>query len=104
MIAADSESSVDSVPTLSPGAQKLREELAAYAHESWAGWMRWMFQFCTEAPGGGLTIPPEKVARWTRQMVTPYDKLPAGEQASDLDEAEKMLAILLSHGYKIQED
>ncbi len=91
-------------PDWTPNAKALREELAAYAHDAWAGWMRWMFQFCTETPGGGLTIPPEKVARWTRQMVTPYDRLPESERASDIAEAEKMMAILFKHGYRISED
>lgn len=94
----------DPAPEWSPQAKAMRDELAAYAHEAWSGWMRWMFQFCTEAPGGGVTITPEKVARWARQMVTPYASLPENEQKSDIAEAEKMMAILFKYGYRIQED
>ena len=78
---------------------ELREKLAAYSHEAWAGWMRYMFE-----KGGseyqlfdtGLkawVMLPQKNERWQRQMNTPYAELPESEKASDRTEAEKMLAI-----------
>ena len=79
---------------------ELREKLAAYSHEAWAGWMRYMFE-----NGGseyqlfdtGLkawVMLPQKNERWQRQMNTPYSELPEPEKASDRAEADKMLAIL----------
>jgi hypothetical protein len=78
---------------------ELREALAAYAHEAWSGWMRWMFEH-----GGQVTshvhgqsywvMLPEKYERWQRQMSTPYADLPENEKASDRAEADKMLAII----------
>lgn len=80
-----------------------RERLAAYAHEAWSGWMRWMFEqggFSTiQADDNGETLTfwtmkPEKYERWQRQKNTPYADLPESEKASDRDEADKILAIL----------
>lgn len=76
-----------------------RERLAAYAHEAWSGWMKWMFEH-----GGVVTshisgksywvMLPEKYDRWQRQMNTPYADLPESEKESDRAEADKMLAII----------
>lgn len=79
---------------VSPEMTNMREELAAYAHEAWAGWMRYMFSKCHSNDAGELIIPAWAVARWTRQMSTPYWDLPIGEQDSDRAEADKMLAII----------
>lgn len=83
----------------------LREALAEYAHESWAGWMKYLFergQFEGRMVPFGAgekyvqvwTMPAWAVERWTRQMNTPYSDLPESEKNSDRDEADKMLAIM----------
>ena len=72
---------------------KVREELAAYAHEAWSGWMRHMFRL-SQSSRGCIIIPPDLVERWTRQMSTKYADLPEGEKLSDLIEADRMLAIV----------
>ncbi len=41
-----------------------------------------------------VTIPAQMVARWTRQMNTPYADLPENEKESDREEADKIIAIL----------
>lgn len=74
----------------------MRDALANYAHEAWAGWMRYLFEKSTQNDDGTVTIPAWAVERWTRQMNTAYIDLSAKEQASDLDEADKMLAIVKS--------
>lgn len=71
---------------------ELREQLAAYSHEAWAGWMRYLFSRCEPSDSG--VIPPWAVARWTRQMHTAYADLPEEEKASDRDEADKILQII----------
>lgn len=83
----------------------LRERLAAYAHEAWAGWMRYLFERCIvdvdENGDKTLIIPADRVARWERQVATPYAELPAEEQKSDVDEAIKMIEIFSDqHHYK----
>lgn len=72
-----------------------RELLAAYAHEAWAGWMVYLFGKCkVVTDDGSLLIPAASVARWGRQMRTPYADLPENEKESDRAEADKMLAIV----------
>ena len=72
----------------------LREALAAVSHEIWAHWMRYQFSCCRANEDGTLTIPAERVARWGRQMDTPYAELPEGERPSDREQADKILAVL----------
>lgn len=71
-----------------------REQLAAYAHEAWAGWMKYLFEKGCSNNDGSFTIYPANVERWLRQMNTDYAELPETERESDRDEADKMLAIV----------
>jgi hypothetical protein len=71
-----------------------REQLADYAHEAWAGWMRYLFSKSERMGDGSVIIPRALVEHWSRQVETPYARLSQAEQASDLVEADKMLAIL----------
>lgn len=78
--------------------EELREKLAAHAHEAWSGWMRYMLDnggvMCPSAFDTHLWVMyPEKHARWTRQMRTPYAELPEEEKESDRAEAHKLMAI-----------
>jgi len=72
----------------------LRIMLADYAHNAWSGWMIYLFSKSIENPDGSVTIPSEYVSRWKRQVTTSYNALPANEQASDLKEADQMIAIM----------
>jgi hypothetical protein len=72
----------------------IRERLAALCHDQWSGWMRYLFGKCGVNPDGSSTIPPEYVARWSRQMTTVYAELSGDEQESDRKEADKFLSIL----------
>jgi len=71
----------------------VREELASYAHDAWAGWMKYLFSKCLGHPSGNLEliIPASCVKRWTRQMHTPYSELPEEERESDIREADRIL-------------
>lgn len=72
-----------------------RELLADYAHASWAGWMRYLFDVSGDFnEDGSFTIEPQYVERWTRQMNTPYTDLPEEEKRSDREEADKIMALL----------
>ena len=71
-----------------------REELAAYAHEAWSGWMKYMLGKCKDQDDGTVVVPADLVKRWKFQMETPYDKLPDDMKPSDRDEADKMLKIM----------
>jgi len=71
-----------------------REQLAEYAHTAWSGWWLYAFHKSTVNEDGTLTMPAWAVARWTRQMMTPYAELSESEKASDRVEADKMLSII----------
>jgi len=46
----------------------VREELAAYAHEAWSGWMRYMFSKCHSNDAGELVIPAWAMWRILRSV------------------------------------
>jgi hypothetical protein len=73
---------------------RLREQLASLQHEIWAHWMQYLFSVSIHNPDGSITIPHDKVARWKRQASTPYESLPQGENESDKEQADKILALL----------
>ena len=75
----------------------VREKLAEYAHDAWSGWMNYMFSKSDLNNDGTVTIPKSLVERWKRQMKTDYRELPDTEKASDLKEADEMLAIMKSN-------
>jgi len=70
------------------------EMLADHVHEVWGRWIKYMFGFCTPNEDDSLTIPREKVERWTRQRATPYAELSADERESDRVIAREMLEII----------
>ena len=73
---------------------KLREQLADYAHTTWSGWMKYLFEKSWRNADGSVTIPAELVLRWQRQMETDYARLPENEKDSDRAEADRMIAIV----------
>lgn len=82
----------------------LREALAAYAHEAWSGWMRYMLPKLMDnaehllpavTSGGAWKDSARKwLHRWLRQVDTPYADLPEEEKQSDRDEADKMIGVM----------
>ncbi|MBK8773201.1 MAG: hypothetical protein IPM06_22600 [Rhizobiales bacterium] len=69
--------------------------LADVQHEIWAHWMRYMFtQGKTDFITGDWTMPVAKADRWKRQMDTPYADLTSQERKSDIEQAEKVIAVL----------
>lgn len=77
----------------------LKTVLASYAHNAWAGWMKYMFFKSQANKDGTVTIPVELVERWKRQMNTIYKDLPETEKISDIEEARKMISIMHGFGF-----
>lgn len=77
---------------------ELKERLSAYAHESWSGWMRYLFDHGSWINGRFL-ISREKCERWKRQVNTSYADLPETEKESDRKEAIKIMDIALEEAY-----
>ena len=72
----------------------IKVSLAKYAHDSWSGWMRYLFDNSRKNNGGSVTIPKDFVSRWERQMNTDFFDLPKDEQKSDYQEADKILSLI----------
>lgn len=71
----------------------LRSALAAVQHDIWAHWMRYLFSVGDRVDDGSVLIPADKVKRWERQIHADYDDLSEEEQASDLEQADKVLSV-----------
>ena len=71
----------------------IREELSDYAHDTWSGWMKYMFGKGRFTVEGEFILPLGLVSRWMRQMNTPYAELSEAEKLSDQKEAARILAI-----------
>ena len=59
------------------------EILANVQHEIWSHWMKYLFSVSSQNISGSVTIPANLVARWTRQMNTPYAELSEKEKESE---------------------
>jgi len=70
------------------------EALAKYAHESWSGWMVYLFDKCVMNEDGSATLPKDSVDRWQRQMNTSYQELSENEKKSDRVEAHRILYVI----------
>lgn len=70
------------------------ESLADYAHDTWCGWLTYLFEKSTLNEDGSVTIPQKLVERWERQRTTKYALLSSAEQESDRDEAETIIATI----------
>jgi hypothetical protein len=77
----------------------LKEKMAEQAHVSWAGWMKYLFTKGSKDSDGRFIINADSVARWERQMDTPYAMLPENEKASDRVEAEAYFKVILDNGF-----
>ena len=61
--------------------REIVERVAALEHEQWAHWTAYMLD----------NLTPENIARWKRQIDTPYDRLTEQEKESDRRWAQKHL-------------
>lgn len=68
--------------------EELRDDLADLEHVQWAHWTKYMLD----------NLTPENIARWTKQIDTPFSELSPEEQKSDYDWADKVLDILRDLG------
>jgi hypothetical protein len=68
--------------------KELLEKLADLEHQQWAHWTQYMLNNFTE----------ENIARWRRQIETPYDNLSEKEKESDRKWAKKVLSLIENSG------
>lgn len=76
----------------------LIEQLAEIEHQRWAGWQRYLHsKFVTRTDGNmkyRTVLPVTLVARWERQIATPYSELSEQEKQSDRDEVMRYWPII----------
>ena len=72
----------------------LMERLAAIEHERWAHWQRYMHSKGIMNPDGSRILPKEFIARWERQLSTPYGELQEAEKESDREQVRKYLPVI----------
>jgi len=83
----------------------LTERLAEIEHNRWRHWQRYLHGQCNRGGDGALTIPSDLVARWERQIATPYESLTEKEKESDREQVRKYLpAVLDSLGFEAEGD
>ena len=63
-------------------------------HERWSGWQKYLHSLCTANDDGSLTISPERVKHWQRQIDTPYSELSEREKEYDRKEVRKYLPLI----------
>ena len=80
------------------GGDSTIENMADVAHQSWSGWMKYMFGKSAKNDDGTVTLPADQVERWERQMETPYAELSDEEKESDRTEARKYAAAMHPQG------
>jgi hypothetical protein len=86
-------------------AKDLLETLAAFEHESWSHWQRYLHDQCDSielVDGDGLpigeevlAIPADKFEHWEWQIATPYVELPEHSKQADRDEVMKWWPVFI---------
>jgi len=74
--------------------ESILEELATIEHERWSTWQAHLHSQGLRQPDGSLVLPAELVARWERQIRTPYDQLTDAEKESDRDQVRRYLPTI----------
>ncbi|HEY6815235.1 MAG TPA: hypothetical protein VI168_06820 [Croceibacterium sp.] len=72
----------------------LLEDLAAIEHERWSHWQAHLHARAERRADGSLVIPAELVARWERQIATPYAQLSEPEKDMDREQVRRYLALI----------
>lgn len=72
----------------------LLEPLAALEHERWSLWQGYLHSHGELQPDGSLVLPAHLVARWQRQIDTPYDSLTEDERESDREQVRRYLPLI----------
>jgi len=76
--------------------ESLIDSLAAIEHDRWSHWQEYLHAQCRPNDDGSLTIPADLVARWTKQMSTPYASLSPGEKESDREQVRRYIPVIES--------
>ncbi len=80
------------------GKDELLEKLAAAEHESWADWMKWLFERGiwegNKTGQGRFIIDQVPAERWFKLAKTPYEELDEPTKQFDRDEVKRIKPLL----------
>lgn len=84
------------------GVEEVTEHFAAMEHARWSRWQEYLHKQCFRSPEftGALIIPADLVARWERQISTPYSQLTEAEKESDRKEVRPYIEYATNHHQK----
>jgi len=72
---------------------QLVEKLAAIEHERWADWQSWCHKVLREhCPSPELE---QVLARWDKQIATPYQELTEQEKESDREQVQRYIHLVM---------
>jgi len=74
------------------------EDWADKEHERWSKWQEYLHSQCFRSSEftGALIIPADLVARWERQIITPYTELSEKEKESDREQVRPYIKDILT--------
>ena len=78
------------------GKQEFVEKGADMEHERWSSWQKYLHSLFPKNEDGSITITPERVKHWERQIATKYSELSEKEKEYDRVEVRKYLPLLFS--------
>ncbi|WP_304619605.1 hypothetical protein [Paracoccus sediminilitoris] len=70
------------------------DKLADVEHQRWANWQSYMHSKGEVLADGSLLLPPDLVARWEKQIKTPYKKLSDDEKESDREQIRQYIPAI----------
>lgn len=75
----------------------IMEKLAAKEHERWSDWQRYCHKCGHHNPDGSITLDAGTVARWERQINTPYEDLSEAEKESDREQVRRYWDLVVEY-------
>lgn len=82
--------------------EKIIEIMADVEHARWAKWQKYLHSLCSKNADGSLTISPDRVICWEKEISTPYSELPEKIKEYDRIEARATVRALEKGGFKIE--
>lgn len=72
----------------------LIDELASIEHARWAHWQSYVHSQGERQDDGSIILPAPLVAKWDRQISTPYEDLSHDEKSADREQVRRYLPLI----------
>lgn len=74
---------------------RLVEALAEIEHQRWAHWQTYVHSNASRQDDGSLVIPASLASHWERLIATPYQALTEQEKASDREQVQRYMPLII---------